>query len=108
MVDVRNIHSMSDFIRNHKAHVARLKETRMPEVLTVNGRAEVVVLDAESYQNLVDRAEIQAQIARTRERFRQIREETAATDVPLSQDEIARRNAIADELVAESQRLGLY
>ncbi len=45
MLDTRQIHPMSDFLRNHKAHVARLKETRTPEVLTVNGRAEVVLLD---------------------------------------------------------------
>ncbi len=42
MLDTRHIHSLSDFVRNPKAHVARLKETRTPEVLTVNGRAEVV------------------------------------------------------------------
>ena len=55
MLDTRQIHPLTDFLRNHKAHVARLKETRTPEVLTVNGRAEVVIQDAESYQNLVDR-----------------------------------------------------
>ena len=55
MLDTRQIHSLTDFLRHHKAHVARLKETSMPEVLTVNGRAEVVIQDAESYQTLLDR-----------------------------------------------------
>jgi PHD/YefM family antitoxin component YafN of YafNO toxin-antitoxin module len=55
MLDTRDIHSLTDFLRNHKAHVARLKETRAPEVLTVNGKAEVVVQDAASYQSLLDR-----------------------------------------------------
>ncbi len=55
MLDTRQIHSLTDFLRNHKAHVARLKATKAPEVLTVNGRAEVVVQDAASYQDLVDR-----------------------------------------------------
>ena len=55
MIDTRQIHSLTDFLRNHKTHLARLKETRTPEVLTVNGRAEVVVVDAESYQELLDR-----------------------------------------------------
>jgi hypothetical protein len=55
MLDTRQIHPLSDFLRNHKAHVARLKETRTPEVLTVNGRAELVVQDVESYQSLLDR-----------------------------------------------------
>ena len=55
MLDVRQIHSLTDFLRNHKAHVTRLKETGAPEVLTVNGKAEVVIQDAESYQELLDR-----------------------------------------------------
>ena len=40
-LDINQIHPVSDFIRNHKAHITRLKQTRSPEVLTVNGRAEV-------------------------------------------------------------------
>ncbi len=55
MFDTRQIHSLTDFLRNHKAHVTRLKETHIPEVLTVNGKAEVIVQDAESYQRLIDR-----------------------------------------------------
>lgn len=55
MLDTRQIHSLTDFLRNHKAHVARLKKTRVPEVLTVNGKAEVVVQDAASYQLMLDR-----------------------------------------------------
>jgi hypothetical protein len=55
MLDTRHIQPLTDFLRNHKVHVARLKETRVPEVLTVNGRAEIVVLDADSYQEMVDR-----------------------------------------------------
>ena len=54
MLDTREIHSLTDFLRNHKAHVARLKETRAPVVLTVNGKAEVVVQDAASYQSMLD------------------------------------------------------
>lgn len=55
MLDTREIHSLTHFLRNHKAHVARLKETHAPEVLTVNGKAEVVVQDAASYQTMLDR-----------------------------------------------------
>ena len=51
----RHIHPLTDFLRNHRAHMARLKETRAPELLTVNGRAELVVQDAKSYQALLDR-----------------------------------------------------
>jgi PHD/YefM family antitoxin component YafN of YafNO toxin-antitoxin module len=55
MLDAREIHPLTDFLRNHKAHVTRLKKTHTPEVLTVNGRAEVVIQDAAGYQRLLDR-----------------------------------------------------
>jgi PHD/YefM family antitoxin component YafN of YafNO toxin-antitoxin module len=55
MLGAREIHSLTDFLRNHKAHVARLKKTQAPEVLTVNGKAEVVVQDAASYQAMLNR-----------------------------------------------------
>src|SRR5712691_3153003 len=55
MLDTRQIQSLTDFLRHHKEHVARLKETMMPEVLTVNGPAQVVIQDAESYPALLDR-----------------------------------------------------
>ena len=55
MLYTRNIHPLTDFLRNHKSHVARLKETKTPEILTVNGKAEVIVQDAESYQEMVNR-----------------------------------------------------
>ena len=67
MLDTRQIHSLTDFLRNHKAHVARLKETRTPEVLTVNGRAEIVVQDAGSYQDLLDRLRHMETLAAIRE-----------------------------------------
>jgi hypothetical protein len=55
MLDLRHIHPLTDFLRNHKEHVSRLKESGTPEVLTINGRAELVLQDAESYQELLDR-----------------------------------------------------
>jgi PHD/YefM family antitoxin component YafN of YafNO toxin-antitoxin module len=55
MLDTRDIHPLTDFLRNHKAHLKRLKRTQTPEVLTVNGRAEVVLQNAEGYQRLLDR-----------------------------------------------------
>ena len=37
--------------------IERLKETGQPQVLTVDGRAEAVVLDVESYQRLLELAD---------------------------------------------------
>ncbi len=54
MVKLQNIRSLSEFQRNTKSHLRRLKSTGQPEVLTVNGKAELVVQDAASYQKLLD------------------------------------------------------
>lgn len=57
MIDVKSIQSLTDFKRNTTEHLERLRVSRRPLVLTVNGRAECVVLDADYYQHLVDRIE---------------------------------------------------
>jgi prevent-host-death family protein len=58
MVDIRNIHALSEFQRNTKYYVQQLQETHKPLVLTVNGEAALVVQDAESYQQLLDELEL--------------------------------------------------
>jgi prevent-host-death family protein len=57
-LDLRNIHPLSDFQRSAKSFLTTLKETQSPIVLTVNGKAAVVVQDAESYQHLIERMEL--------------------------------------------------
>jgi prevent-host-death family protein len=53
----RDIHPLTDFKRNTGAFLAQLKETGHPVVLTINGKAELVVQDAKSYQRIFDLAE---------------------------------------------------
>jgi len=57
MVHLDDIYSLTEFQRHTKEHLERLKQTGRPEVLTVNGRAEVVVQDAMSYQKLLARVD---------------------------------------------------
>jgi PHD/YefM family antitoxin component YafN of YafNO toxin-antitoxin module len=54
MINLQDIRSLSDFQRDAKRQIQRLKQTGQPQVLTVNGRAEIVVQDAKSYQKLLD------------------------------------------------------
>lgn len=107
MLDTRQIHSMSDFVRNPKAHVARMKATRTPEVLTVNGRTEVVMLDTETYENMVERLEHMEAVSALRAHMPKSRK-NALPQEPVTDAERERRQAIMDELVAETERLGLY
>ena len=53
----RDIQSLSHFKRHTVAVITRMKKTGSPVVLTVNGKAEVVVQDAASYQRLLELAE---------------------------------------------------
>lgn len=66
MVRLDDIQSLTEFQRNTREHIERLKRTGRPEVLTVNGQAELVVQDARSYQKLLDRAEKADQMIRLR------------------------------------------
>jgi prevent-host-death family protein len=55
MFDIsKDIQSLTSFRRKPSAFMKRLKKTKRPVVLTVNGKAEAVVQDAESYQRLLD------------------------------------------------------
>jgi prevent-host-death family protein len=53
----RDIHSLTDFKQRTPEFVEQLKETGEPVVLTINGKAALVVQDAKSYQKLLDAAE---------------------------------------------------
>ena len=54
MVNLRqDIHPLTDFKRNTSSFLSLMKKTRRPVVLTVNGKAELVVQDAESYQQIL-------------------------------------------------------
>ena len=60
MIRLDNIHPLTDFKRNTGEFRERLKKSGLPTVLTVEGRPELVVQDAEAYQrmlNALERAE---------------------------------------------------
>jgi PHD/YefM family antitoxin component YafN of YafNO toxin-antitoxin module len=53
----KGIDSLSNFKRNTVRFLEQLRETGEPVVLTINGKAELVVQDATSYQRLLELAE---------------------------------------------------
>jgi prevent-host-death family protein len=52
----KGIESLTNFKRQTVKYLQQLHETGSPMVLTVNGKAEVVVQDAAAYQRLLERA----------------------------------------------------
>ena len=57
MIKAKSIKPLSDFLRNSKSHIAALKESHEPQILTVNGEAAIVGQDGESYEAMAALAE---------------------------------------------------
>ncbi len=53
----KDANSLSNFKRKTSEFLTRLKKTGEPVILTINGKAELVVQDAASYQRLLESAE---------------------------------------------------
>jgi len=53
----RDIQSMTTFKRNSAGLMKRMRKTGRPLILTVKGKAEVVVMDAAAWQKTTDSAE---------------------------------------------------
>ncbi len=57
MIDItKDIQPLTTFRNNYVKMMQRLKKTRRPIILTVNGKPEAVVQDAAAYQRLLDLA----------------------------------------------------
>ena len=54
---VREIDSLSNFKQNTPEFLRQLKESGNPVFLTIDGKAEVVVQDTDSYRKLIERIE---------------------------------------------------
>ncbi|MBR8840526.1 MAG: type II toxin-antitoxin system Phd/YefM family antitoxin [Stigonema ocellatum SAG 48.90 = DSM 106950] len=57
MINLENIHPLTDFKRNVKQFIEQIKATKSPLILTVNGKAEIVIQDALSFQEMMRRLE---------------------------------------------------
>jgi len=57
MIRTTAIDSLTNFQKNTKHFVGQLEASKDPLVLTVNGKAKLVVQDAEAYQEMLDKLE---------------------------------------------------
>lgn len=91
MLDInRDINSLSNFKRNTPDFLRQLKETGHPIVLTINGKAELIVQDTASYQKLIELAEQAEELEITRQAVAEMK---------------AGRGRPAVEMLAEMQRI---
>lgn len=62
-----DIHPLTELLRNHRAFVERVREHGRPEILTVHGKAALVVQDAEAYRYVLELADRMHAILSVRE-----------------------------------------
>jgi prevent-host-death family protein len=59
---VKDIQPLTVFKRNSAGMMKRMKKTGRPLILTVNGKAEAVVLDAAAYSEIAEHLDVVAHI----------------------------------------------
>lgn len=52
MFQTNDIFTVTEFNRKPADHIKRLQKSKRPEILTVNGKAAVVIQDAETYEKI--------------------------------------------------------
>ena len=68
-----DIRPLTEFKRDTARFVSRLKDTGRPSVLTVNGRPELVVMDARAWQEVQDLLDYAGAVAGIRTGLEQAR-----------------------------------
>ena len=66
MTRTTDITNFSEHRQHLREHLSRVRETGRPLYITTNGQPEAVVLSAEAYDALVDRAELAETLAMIR------------------------------------------
>ncbi len=70
---VRDISPLTEFKRDSARMIARLRETGRPQILTVNGKPSVVVMDAAAWQEMQDQLDYAETVAEIRKGLAQAR-----------------------------------
>jgi prevent-host-death family protein len=70
----KDIRPLTEFKRHTARFLSHLKETGRPSVLTVNGKPELVVMDAQAWQDVQDQIEYARTVAGIRKGLDQARD----------------------------------
>lgn len=69
----KDISPLTEFKRDSARLIAQIKETGRPQILTVNGKPSVVVMDAAAWQEMQDQLEYAETVAGIRKGISQAR-----------------------------------
>lgn len=95
MIDLTDIQSLSEFQRRTKEQLKAMQRTGRPKVLTVNGRAALVVQDAKAYQKLLDLVDQAETVLTLRRRLDSARTGTTGRPLEDAIESLGRRAAKA-------------
>ena len=93
----RDIMSLSTFKRDSSKVMRQMKKTKEPVVLTVNGKAAVVVQDAESYQKLLELKERSEVVEILRQRLASRRRKKGRTAADFFNEFFAKNNSPVED-----------
>lgn len=85
-----DIHPLTEFKRNTTGLLKQMKKTKRPVVLTVNGKAELVVQDANSYQRMLLRLDRLEAVEAIRKGLQDV-EEGRVRDARSALDELQKK-----------------
>ena len=71
----KDMHSLTEFEHNSSALIKQLQETGQPLILTVDGTAQAVVLNAKAYQQLIELAERARSLTSIQKSLKEIEQE---------------------------------
>lgn len=97
MVQLEDIGPLTGFLRNHKAYLAKLAKTGRPQVLTVNGKAEVVIQSAAAYQKLLDMLDAAETVKVLRDRLDSVGDGTPGVPASEVLADVRKRLGIDDK-----------
>lgn len=84
MIDVDDIHSLTDFKQHSSKYAELLRTKRSPIVLTVNGKAAFVVQDAQTFKAL------QARFEQLEAENRQLKEQAFQAAITVGVEQVER------------------
>jgi PHD/YefM family antitoxin component YafN of YafNO toxin-antitoxin module len=72
MADITNSSSLTDFQRNAREFIQGLNDSKVPLLLTVNGKVQAVLVDPATYQKMEERLQRERFLAAIKEGLKDI------------------------------------
>ncbi|MBD2775738.1 type II toxin-antitoxin system Phd/YefM family antitoxin [Iningainema tapete] len=98
MISLDNIHSFTDFQRNARKYAENIRETKQPVVLTINGEAALVVHEAHTFQEILER------LQKAEEELQRIKFDTLRQDIESGLRQIEQGQGISGKEFFEKMR----